>query len=973
MAPTPKEPATKKARLELPDIAPTKPVAPGIGDTDFGKKAEAYLNDLGPWARFLVTTQMAKPESEGGFALTVPLHEVAPLMISSNAEKKLTTFRECWNAENCKAALQSTGLYEAAGNIWWFSNHVGTWAGEPLVGAEVSWTQFQAARAFWSTDAFNSSAENAAMRRYIFHGSLPSAISGLPDAERKSKGGGTVFQDLPLLAGRAVVLSYKEAFVKAIEEKDFKKVLKLYEAGLSTPIRLRSGPTPSEIMVDSLSWAESVRVQAAAGADSVLSFIQKLACIPSVRVACETTVKALESELTRIGIRFNGKQIQKSGATAIAAIAPFAAIGAVRSAFTNLENVTSALNEQTKLMRLCQTVGKRFPNFGDASRAVVFCINCLEAAVCHGECSEADINVPFLVGQKSQAAFVHMCCKKLQFIDYIAASNRAHTDISDMKTICDEVRDHVIPHFRDPRAMMAKLEVHGWAVSPEVLDGTPQGIASKTATKYQEYRKSLTTPAAACLADVLHGVLSDQFNEEFLALSQHELSTTAHNTSFADYLAKRSDDKDDGDDSPLRHVYAAYVESCYAKPTAVATEPGVAGEEPAPMDAFGAAIDEEQQQERERVWKAICEKRRQLVNFLSPRTSGGVPKNVSTKQFLQSLWAGSKTLSALADCKKKPVCRCFLLSAELFATPNPKATSACCLDHKGIAQPTEEFGHALEWVASVRQSQDVILVFDGRSKAIRRVIEDWLQEKMCSDPDRNVDAWIIFSTEKVRGDQRFPKRKVAFGGVNRETMHACLPTCRTNMKAQPRDSFKLCGEKSTHELTYSGVSVKTLVELPRLSSSDKQQITGREEKVADELLDEIGARGVPLFWGDWLPIQFYAGVFRDFGVTDVFDLSSGQGGAAVGAYYANVNYEGVCINEQHETWLNRLLDRAVAGVLSEQEGKKGDKGDDDFTRKIKQYFSGTVSEARRLLRPARTIGDEDDVDLGVASDSSAGE
>ena len=213
---------------------------------------------------------------------------------------------------------------------------------------------------------------------------------------------------------------------------------------------------------------------------------------------------------------------------------------------------------------------------------MTFCIHSLTAAVSLGECTHGEINVPFLVGNKSQAAFAHISYKKMQFIDYITAANRAHTDISDMKTICAEVRENVLPHFISPKEMMAKLRLHGGKAAPDVPDtsGIPSsGIAAKTMTSYPDYRKSLVTPAAACLADVLHGVLTDQYNEEFLALAQNELSTTTHNTCFADYLAKREDEKDGGDESPLQQAYGEYVKSCYAKPTAVPNNSGVVDEE----------------------------------------------------------------------------------------------------------------------------------------------------------------------------------------------------------------------------------------------------------------------------------------------------------------------------------------------------------------------------------------------------------
>ncbi len=73
---------------------------------------------------------------------------------------------------------------------------------------------------------------------------------------------------------------------------------------------------------------------------------------------------------------------------------------------------------------------------------------------------------------------------------------------------------------------------------------------------------------------------------------------------------------------------------------------------------------------------------------------------------------------------------------------------------------------------------------------------------------------------------RKPKRKVAFRARLTETLYALLPVPLVRMKAQPRRELNACGETSSHENTYTGVTMRGMGDLPLLDGAQKNEILG---------------------------------------------------------------------------------------------------------------------------------------------------
>ena len=186
-----------------------------------------------------------------------------------------------------------------------------------------------------------------------------------------------------------------------------------------------------------------------------------------------------------------------------------------------------------------------------------------------------------------------------------------------------------------------------------------------------------------------------------------------------------------------------------------------------------------------------------------------------------------------------------------------------------------------------------------------------------------------------------------------------LPIKGKTRKVVHRSEFNSCGENSSAATTYTGITMRTFSELPRMNYDTKARILGAAScaTLHGRLQRDIDEKGHPFSIQEVKPISFWQKIMEHHDVTHIVDFTPGSGALAVAASGA-MEYEGIAGNDAHRDWLDIITDRCVMYKAGHEEGYAQQLGGDEaFVEKASKYFSGTMLEARRLLGLG---GDEDE-------------
>ena len=184
-----------------------------------------------------------------------------------------------------------------------------------------------------------------------------------------------------------------------------------------------------------------------------------------------------------------------------------------------------------------------------------------------------------------------------------------------------------------------------------------------------------------------------------------------------------------------------------------------------------------------------------------------------------------------------------------------------------------------------------------------------------------VEGSIHYHVPVCDKDIRFPQRKLAFADDLRETIFTGLPVSKWRLKAKEREAFYCAnGSRTTNDPSYHNVPVRLLGDLPRISKQAKQEVMrlAQPPELPEGFIKYCG-KGHPLRWQELKSIKLWTQLFRNHDLAHVFNLTECSGAAAIAALSAGVGYEGVCANEQHAKWVDKLMDKAALAVYLQGE------------------------------------------------------
>ena len=294
----------KKPRLDSTlqagsTVAITPPKKPTAPPSDALDEAWGVMKDLIPWVKHQLRMH---PCVTGGTCENKALHLYEPLNIKESInEADMASYQSPWDDGQCKAALRSTGLYQAGGNLMWLNpNPHSQCVSPPLCWAQVRELQ---------KNLFEPSGEKAKLTtcgRIIFPQTLHAYVTDMVQLECAAAAGESQF---PLLGGQGLLMAWWASMFEALHVGVDQQVAVLWQCALTTTIQLRLLPDVVKLMKASTQVSESLKMQAMHLTDTFPSFVAKLG----------KTGISLESNLTELratGPCFNGAAINKTMVTA---------------------------------------------------------------------------------------------------------------------------------------------------------------------------------------------------------------------------------------------------------------------------------------------------------------------------------------------------------------------------------------------------------------------------------------------------------------------------------------------------------------------------------------------------------------------------------------------------------------------------------------------------------------------------------
>ena len=564
-----------------------------------------------------------------------------------------------------------------------------------------------------------------------------------------------------------------------------------------------------------------------------------------------------------------------------------------------------------------------------------------------------------------------MFFKRMALVDFlkamVAASHEPHAE---------EVRNIILPKLTTVECFVEHFAIHkspaavgaGTFDDPVVLDEddedlvSDQGLGTATAEAFDEFKKSLSPPGK-CFSNLLSQMHCGVFDAEFLEISDAEIKSAAFTFAFANLFKGTAEDPVEGLKLPLIHGSCLkWLESTSAQPlpTDNASSSAIGDADRVLTMATDAGTEREDEKVRSKTIASLEEMLQKQVHM------DHIPHCDYSPLTLTKAWSDHvKKRTTAGSAPKKPITM-FLLCAELF----PFHSQLHGPDtFRGIPTTcSPEFQHLINWVITAKQQADVVIIADGRSDMARDQIRTALKSAVDDD---FTELWVLYNMEtSLSTDVRNPKRKVAWSSANMETLFALLPAvAKGQRKMVARDLFTKSGESTNFSRSYSGVPFRNLLEIPRLTEEGKKQIMGQAAVGAftkERVKREVEAKGHPLFWAEWKPVNLFSTLFRDFGITHVVDMTPGSGAACLAALYSEIPYTAFCHNEAHMQWLKGLINKVFVALVAQKDVT----AQDEVVANVKHYLHRAVEAAKQML-PRNTANLE--ASFTGADDSDASE
>ena len=139
---------------------------------------------------------------------------------------------------------------------------------------------------------------------------------------------------------------------------------------------------------------------------------------------------------------------------------------------------------------------------------------------------------------------------------------------------------------------------------------------------------------------------------------------------------------------------------------------------------------------------------------------------------------------------------------------------------------------------------------------------------------------------------------------------------------------------------YTGVPQAPWASLPLISKADKERVMGEApEQPPLKVFD--GDRGMPLYWQERKPVEFWKDILHCLDACMVIDMSPGSGSVGRACLRMGLQYQAACRTAAHASWVSNVLDRESCELIVTT---KSPLFEQDLAQMIRTHFSDVISQ-----------------------------
>ena len=916
---------------------PPKPCLPArdVVDVDTITNMRAVI----AYVKFYLREHMKNnPTHFNGFA-DVDLHSHSPLSIKrTKGENELLSFKAAWNQDLGAIALRTTLKYEAGGNIFWFNPFTTSGENSTCAGEVPSWAAVHSmAEHFRSAGGANKKGGRVAKEKRLMF-----TMEFLVHARRAEDFHNSSFPgNMNVVAGHAALYGwYLATFEELVGASTPGHVAALVQAALTATVRAHVVEDHATLALLSMAFNAGLKTNEKAMTDGFPIFARKL----RLALTGHNSVQARLDQCTNNGIRYNTGAVHRT-----LLLAAFKYVDTIDDAthaqLMRLERrfgkdvLTGKWNNLNRVIQLCgeeMRLAEKMWGDNSVSDLVGYVVSYISWALEHEEATAVTITQEWL--DKTRDGKPGVVARVLAKQQLVAVFEALVLELPE-KSVARTNLSRLVPLFASYSAYNAAFHdasasTPGDADPDEEAGGapTPAAEAEEAEDPFETVRKSLCKTGATAL-DFLFDIFACEVDDDLNDFLQKYPGASGllqwSNLEGKAGQAWRELTRQLG---LHKHTVAAAAGGMPPPATGRALKRVLSQE-------GGADIRESEiEAERLETWKTVVTNRKKFA-------TASVAKFKTADQ-LQT-WLEKQTRTHQFVGKVGESHRVFVFSADTFGLESAEPWRT--------REPTRDLDTMMTFMSRQTGPCDIILAFDGRNVADRK--------KMCTAMESTrhcCELWIVYAPTKRMG------RRVAWASDAREVGWISLPVPRTNIATKERGDDKAAWAASTHDSVYSGVPPTPWDGLPMLSVKDKAR--AMDIKVTDEgdLVKAVPRppaklfdtdRGLPLYWNERKPVEFWEDILWAIDASSVVDLSPGSAAAGRACLRLGIHYVAACRNEAHGAWVNNILDREACELTVQNESPLFEQ---DSKSMLEKHF-GEVLTQLEMQRNAEDREPEDDV------------